>query len=139
MPTRGRPAYKITESDFSAAVRYIERARERGEVSTSDGYGKWLRASTAELLQEWCDEYLPKPVWNRMVNAMRQERFRNNPHRPRRHIDLTQSAWLRLTTLVEEELGGVSLSDAILRLEEVYYLAKDAGLLKTNPPATRPR
>lgn len=47
----GRPAYRLTAADFGAAVRYIERARQRGEVGTAHGYASWLKATTPEALQ----------------------------------------------------------------------------------------
>jgi macrodomain Ter protein organizer (MatP/YcbG family) len=129
MTKRGRPAYQLTETDFGAAVRYIESARQRGEVSTADGYTSWLRASTPEALQAWCDEYLPGEIWRKMLGSLRQARKRSRDHRraPVHRVDLSHPAWVALTRTAQE-MGGITLSEAVLRLEEAYLNRKaDAG------------
>ncbi len=127
---RGRPLYRITASDFAAAVRYLSSARDRGEIGLGEGYAVFLAATTPKALQAWCDDYLPRKVWERMVNALRQARKRSRDYksRPLHHIDLTHPAWVALTRLAKE-MGGVTLSEAVLQLEEAYDRANDAGLL----------
>lgn len=103
--------------------------RQRGEVSTADGYASWLRASTPEALQAWCDEYLPGEVWRKMLGSLRQARKRSRDHRraPVHRVDLSHPAWVALTRTAQE-MGGITLSEAVLRLEEAYLNRKaDAG------------
>jgi macrodomain Ter protein organizer (MatP/YcbG family) len=126
----GRPRYRLTDADFGRAVRYIDAARKRGEVNMSEGYHQWLQATTAEALQIWCDDYLPKDVWRRLLITLRQDRKRSRDYRraPVHRVDLSHAAWVALSRAAKE-MGGVTLSEAVLRLEQGYDLAKDAGLL----------
>jgi macrodomain Ter protein organizer (MatP/YcbG family) len=128
----GRPAYRLTAADFGAAVRYIERARQRGEVGTAHGYASWLKAATPEALQAWCDEYLPADIWRKMMGALRQARKRARDYRkaPVHRVDLSHPAWVALTRTAGE-MGGVTLSEAVLRLEEAYSRADGAGTMRS--------
>lgn len=128
----GRSVYRLTSADFGPAVRYLERARALGAISSSEGYGQWsLAKTTPERLQAWCDDYLPEHIWGRLRNAVRQARKRSRDYkrRPRHSIDLSHPAWVALTR-VAGEMGGVTLSEAVMRLEIGYDLARDAGLLE---------
>lgn len=125
---RGRPTYRLTADDYSSAVRYIERARQRGEVGTANGYASWLTATTPEALQAWCGEYLPADTWRKMLGALRQARKRSRDYRkaPVHRVDLSHAAWVALTRAAGE-MGGVTLSEAVLQLEEAYNRAGGAG------------
>lgn len=126
----GRPAYKLTKRDASIARQYIERAMERGDVSRSEGYNAFRRAADAEALQAWCDDYLPRDVWTRLLGNIRQQRKRSRDYGKHKitRVDLTRAAWIHLSA-VAREMGNVTLSEAILRMEAGYYKAKDAKLI----------
>lgn len=126
----GRPSYKITQQDYSYAWRYIDRAMQEGDISSVTGYMAFRNAHDAELLQTWCDDYLPKDVFEKMKRAIRASRKRSRDYRTTQRkvgIDLDHAAHLHLSSLANEL--GMSLSDTILHLEEAYWKAQKAGLL----------
>ena len=126
----GRPKYQITRQDFAAARRWIVNARERDEISNVAGYMDFRQATTPELLQAWCDEYLSPEDVKRMKNAILAARKRSRDYKPSKKkvgVDLDHLAHLRLSMLAEEL--GKTLSETILILEEGYTRARDAGLL----------
>ena len=126
----GRPKYQITRQDFAAARRWIVNARERDEISNVHGYMDFRQATTPELLQTWCDEYLPEEALKKMKNALLAARKRSRDYRHAKKkvgVDLDHLAHLHLSSLAEEL--GKTLSETILILEEAYWKAKDAGLL----------
>lgn len=55
----GRKPYTITPADYANARRYLDNAMQHGDLGTADGYITYRQAYTAELLQAWCDDYLP--------------------------------------------------------------------------------
>ena len=55
-----RPRYQITQQDYAAAWRWISNAMDRDDISNVDGYMEFRQAGTPELLQAWCDDYLPE-------------------------------------------------------------------------------
>jgi len=130
----GRPAYRITRNDFAAARRYIENAMERGDISKAGGYMAFRRAGTPELLQTWCDDYLQADTFRKLKGAVLAARKRSrdyNTPRTKVSVDLDHYAHLRLASLAEEL--GKTLSDTVVLLEEVYWKARDAGVLKRPP------
>jgi len=126
-----RPAYKITANDFANARRYIENAMARDDISNVDGYMAFRHAHTPELLQSWCDNYLPDTVFKKLKNAILAARKRNKDTKikqPKVGIDLSHEAYHSLS-FISNELG-CPLSETILEMEKAYWLAKDNGLLK---------
>ena len=127
----GRHPYKITQKDFSAARRYIENAMLREEISKADDYMGFHNAHTPELLQTWCDNYLPANIFTKLKRAVLAARKRSRDYKTTRTkvgIDLEHLAHLRLSSLAKEI--DKSLSETILLLEETYWLAKDNNLIK---------
>ena len=126
----GRPKYQITRQDHAAAWRWIANAMDREEISNVHGYMDFRRATTPELLQAWCDEYLSPEDVKKMKNAILAARKRSRDYKNKRvkyGVDLDHLAHLHLSSLAEEL--GKTLSETILILEEAYWKAKDAGLL----------
>ena len=126
----GRPKYQITRQDFAAARRWIVNARERDEISNVHGYMDFRQASTPELLQAWCDEYLPEEALKKMKNALLAARKRSRDYRHSKKkvgVDLTHLAHLRLSMLAEEL--DKTLSETILIMDEAYLRSEEAGLL----------
>lgn len=127
----GRKPYVITPADYSLARRYLDRVMQRGEISTADGYMANRQAHTADALQAWCDDYLPRAVWLRLKNAVLATRKRTRDYktvRQKKRGDLDHLAYLRLTSLAEER--KLTLSETVLLLEDAYYRALDAGVLR---------
>lgn len=122
----GRPAYQITRTDFADARQYILNAMNRDEISNSDGWAALRQSDTPELLQRWCDDYLSPEIFKKLKNAVLAARKRSK--KPKIGVDLTHTAHLRLSSLSSEL--GLTLSEAIITLEETYWLAVDAGLVK---------
>lgn len=126
----GRPKYQITRQDFASARRWITNAMERDEISNVDGYMDLRQAHSPELLQAWCDFYLPQEAYKKMKNALLAARKRSRDYRHSKKkvgVDLTHLAHLRLSMLAEEL--GKTLSETILIMDEAYQRAEDAGLL----------
>ncbi|MDX1252206.1 MAG: hypothetical protein IDH49_08190 [Gammaproteobacteria bacterium] len=127
----GRPAYQITKMDFAAAKKYLENAMERGDVSKAGGYMAFRRADTPELLQAWCDDYLQFDIFRKLKGAVLAARKRARDYKTPKtkvRIDLDYHAHMRLSSLAEEL--GATLSETVVLLEEVYWKARDAGILK---------
>jgi macrodomain Ter protein organizer (MatP/YcbG family) len=124
-----RPAFKIMSKDFTAARRYIMNAMDRGDLSSVEGYTAFRNAEKAEQLQQWCDDYMSSDVFEKMKRAIRAARKRSKDWKTTTKkvgVDLDHAAHLHLSSVADEL--GVTLSDAILILEETYWKAKDAGL-----------
>ena len=125
----GRPPYQITRQDLSFARRYISRAMDRGDISSVDGYRIFHNAETPEQLQAWCDDYLSDEVFEKLKRAVRAARKRSRDWKStakKVNVTLDHVAHLRLSMAAEEL--GMTLSDAILEIEDTYWKAKDAGL-----------
>ena len=113
---------------IAAARRWIVNARERDEISNVDGYMDFRQAATPELLQAWCDEYLPEEALKKMKNALLAARKRSRDYKNKRvkyGVDLDHLAHLRLSSLAEEL--GKTLSETILILEEAYLESQGCG------------
>ena len=126
----GRPKYQITRQDHAAAWRWIANAMDREEISNVHGYMDFRQATTPELLQAWCDEYLPEEALKKMKNALLAARKRSRDYKVSKKkvgVDLDHLAHLHLSSLAEEL--DKTLSETILIMEEGYIRARDAGLL----------
>jgi macrodomain Ter protein organizer (MatP/YcbG family) len=102
---------------------------DRGDISSVNGYQLFRNAETADKLQAWCDNYLPEDDFERLKSAVRAARKRSRDYKTTaRKVNLTldHAAHLRLSMTAEEL--GMTLSEAILELEDMYWKAKDAGL-----------
>jgi len=126
-----RPAYKITEEDYQFAYDYIEGAMARGEISSSEGYTRFRNADTAKKLQAWCDDYLvmKDKLWKKLKNNILAARKRARDYdteQQKKRVDLDWQAWLRLSSMAEEE--GRTLSEMILAFEDVYVKARAKGI-----------
>jgi macrodomain Ter protein organizer (MatP/YcbG family) len=124
-----RPAFKITRKDYTSARRYIMNAMDRGDLSNSRAYYAFRNAENAEQLQKWCDENMPSDVFDKMKRAIRAARKRSRDYKTtacKVGVDLDHTAHVLLSRVADEL--GVTLSDAILILEETYWKAKDRGL-----------
>jgi macrodomain Ter protein organizer (MatP/YcbG family) len=118
----GRPPYQITQSDYFYARRYIDRAMQRGDISSVDGYRKFRNAETPEKLQGWCDDYLSDDVFEKLKRAVRAARKRSRDYRAtsrKVNITLDHGAYIRLSMMAENL--GMTLSNAVIELEEFYY------------------
>jgi macrodomain Ter protein organizer (MatP/YcbG family) len=127
----GRPAYKINERDFTRAKQYILNAIDHGELNGAVGYMALRQAATPELLQTWCDDYLPQEIWVRLKQAVRQARKRGRDYQtPYRKVsvDLDHTAHTHLSMLAAD-LGDKTLSETILIMEEGYLRAVERGLI----------
>ncbi len=116
-----RPPYKITERDFSIARNYITSSMSRGDISNVDGYNDFRRANTPELLQLWCDDYLPEGIFRKLKQAVRAARKRSRDYKTpgqKTSIDIDKAAHIHLTSVAEEL--KLSLSQTILKLIEYY-------------------
>ncbi len=125
-----RPKYTITKQDYYYASRYLIRAMDRGDVSSATGYDSFRTVTDAETLQAWCDNYLPQEVFVKMQRAIRAARKRSRDYRSMKRkvgIDLDRVAHIRLSALADDM--NMSLSDAIIFLEDKYWDAKKAGYL----------
>jgi macrodomain Ter protein organizer (MatP/YcbG family) len=125
----GRPAYKITDSDYVIAYNYIADGMTRGDISDTNGYMRFRNADTADKLQAWCDDYLEKESWQRLKNAVLAARKRQRDRVARRRkksVDLDWNAWLCLSSMAREE--GRTLSEMILAMDDVYHRAKAKGI-----------
>ncbi len=123
-----RPPYQITKTDYAAALRYIQNGIQRGEISGVDGYRVLRRADTPEKLQRWCDDYLPTEIFKKLKGAVVAARKRARDYKTpksKKGIDLDYQAYLSLVRVAEDL--GVSFSDAVICLEEVYWRAKEEG------------
>ncbi len=126
----GRQPYKITKQDYGYAARYLIKAMERGDISKTEGYIAFKHARNADLLQKWCDDYLPSEVFGKMKSAIRASRKRSRDYRTSNRkvgIDLDHLAHVHLSSLADDL--SMSLSDTVLHLENVYWMAKKAGVI----------
>ncbi len=126
----GRSPYKITQKDYASARRYIMNAMTRDDISNVDGYMAFRQAETPDLLQAWCDDYLPARTFEKLKCAVIAARKRSRDAKNKRAkigVDLDFRAHLSLSLLADEL--DKTLSETILIMEEAYWKAKDAGLL----------
>ena len=127
----GRPPYTITQKDYASAQRYIMNAMTRGDISGVDGYMAFRQADTPDLLQAWCDDYLPAHSFEKLKRAVMAARKRSRDYKNKRSkvgVDLDFHAHLCLSSLADEL--DKTLSETILIMEEAYWKANDAGLLE---------
>ena len=125
----GRPAYKIKKSDFWTAYHYIKNAMNREDISRVDGYTAFRSADTPELLQAWCDDYMNSEQWKNLKNSIWVSRKRAKDYKTskqKKQVDLDLYAWQRLKDRAEE--NDLSLSEMILKMDEVMNRAGDAGI-----------
>jgi macrodomain Ter protein organizer (MatP/YcbG family) len=125
----GRPPYQITQKDFSYAWRYIERGMQRADISNAHGYMEFRNAGTPEKLQAWVDDYLPDDVFEKLKQAVRASRKRMrdyNTVQRKINVALDHTAHSYLLSVAEDL--GMTLSEAIIEMENIYWKAKDAGL-----------
>ncbi|MCF6256171.1 MAG: hypothetical protein L3K25_07700 [Gammaproteobacteria bacterium] len=126
-----RPKYTISKTDISNARRYLQNAMKRGDISDVDGYMRFCHAGTPEQLQSWCDDYLPAPIFKKLKTAVLAARKRDRDYRTTKAkvgIDLDHYAHMRLLSLGKEL--NLTLSETVVRMEEAYWQARDAGLAK---------
>ncbi len=113
---RGRPKYKITQSDFFSAYLYLER--NYNDYS----FQKLLRKiKTPEQLQSFCDDNLTTEQWKKLKTTIFAERKRNKdsvPGRQQKNITLSQDAFNQLqafkNTLQDHTDKKYSYSDLII-------------------------
>jgi macrodomain Ter protein organizer (MatP/YcbG family) len=123
--------YTIVPADLAAARRYIDGAMKRGTVSSVLGWDAYRRATTADDLQTWCDDYLDRDIWKKLIVAVRQARKRAQDYargQEPRHVDLSPRAMAALERI--KTRYGLTASAAVLKLEEVHDLALDRGLIE---------
>jgi len=126
-----RPKYTITQQDYWDARRYIDNGMQRDAISNCDGYNDFRLADTPERLQAWCDDYLPEATFKKLKSAVLAARKRHRDYRTQRAklgIDLDHYAHLRLSAVADEL--NMTLSEAVVKLEKTYWVARDAGLVK---------
>lgn len=117
----GRPAYQLTQSDFTFAREYLIR---KGHGTTPGG--GVARIADPVALQRWCDDYLLPDDWQRLKNAILQDRKRGRDevHNTKPvTLNISRKAWKELNTLQRNinDLGHqLSYSDLILALAEKY-------------------
>lgn len=105
-------------------------AMTRDDISNVDGYMAFRQADTPDLLQAWCDDYLPARTFKKLKCAVIAARKRSRDDKNKRSkvgVDLDFHAHHRLSSLAEKL--DKTLSETILIMEEAYWKAKDAGLL----------
>lgn len=130
--TMGRPAYEITEKDYNTAYSYIKNGMTRDIISSSAGYMKFRNANTPEKLQAWCEDNLDADQWKNLKNTIWISRKRSKDYKTnkqKKQVDLDWLAWNRLSSAAKEE--GLTLSQMIIAMEDVYYQAKAKGIKPT--------
>lgn len=116
----GRPAYKITQADFGAAMKYLKR--KYGVAYPTILY----KVETAEQLQQWCENVLHPEQWKQLKATILQERKRGRDEAQRRKlktINLEERAWKELNTLqrnLKEAGFDVTYSELVKALAEKF-------------------
>ncbi|NRB43152.1 MAG: hypothetical protein HRU20_32580 [Pseudomonadales bacterium] len=104
-----RPAYKITEEDFSIAYKYLSKKHEGSAALMS------LRVcGNGTELQDWCDIELKKSEFQKVKQVIWAERKRFEDSKKRnksKQITISKNAWEVLKRLSEDE--NLSLSETI--------------------------
>ena len=94
---RGRPKYKITQADFSAACSYLER--NYSEYSFQRQLRQIKKIKSPARLQEFCDDHLTEHQWKKLKTTIISERKRNKdsvPGKKHKNITLTPDAFNQL-------------------------------------------
>lgn len=111
----GRPAYKITDADYSDAVIYLLE-----QYKFSGSYYKLSKSNNAEELQQWCDEYLDEEQFKKLKQVIWAKRKRTKDAmkslKPKQ-ITISRKAWKHLSDLSKKD--GMSYSELLENYLEV--------------------